>query len=436
MKRIWLWLVAVWGAYLLGRRQCAHTAAPPLGQRQSEHTAAPPPPDSRPRGLRTLALLAAILEVWARIVPRRRHRKPRPASRRVAGRLGGEAVVARTADSWQPMPSQPGAAAVMPAASPPANAESQQAVPAEGIPSSALARWWCYARELFRRFSEDQVPVFAASLSFFGILSLVPVLLVALAALGFLVQDPHQAVVHLQHLVEQLLPGAKAKAAAAQLIQQAKIEDQLATLMRTRGITGVIGLASLVWAALQIVVSAATAMNAAWSVEETRGWLKLRLTALGVLIGAGALFLLSLLPSSGPDFIRNLHIPWLGLPEHVPWYIDLGFTLVAVGLNIGMFTVIYRFLPNAPVTWREAAVGGVVAGVLWELAKQGFSLYVARFGNYDKMYGSLGGIVILIVWIYYTSLVLLLGAEVAKLYKDVKEGRLRRESPVPAASTP
>jgi membrane protein len=413
MKRTWLWLVALLGAYLWGRRQ-------------QEPGPAPQPPPGRSRWLRAFAFAATILEAWARLAPRQHRRGRRLAGRRVAGRLGGEAVAAPLGAPQEWRGTQPGAGPEMaPAASPtrpePAGTASEE------IPAGGVARWWAYARELFRRFNEDQVPVFAASLSFFGVLSLVPLLLVALAALGFLVKDPHQAVLQLQHLVENLLPGAKAKQAAAQLLQQAQIENQLDTLMRARGITGIIGIASLVWAALQIVLNAATSMNAAWGGEETRGWLKLRLIALGVLIGAGALFLLSLLPSSGPDFVRRLHIPWLGLPEHVPWYVDLAFTLVAVALNMTMFAVMYRFLPNAPVTWRQAFVGGAVAGALWEVAKQGFSLYLSRFANYDKMYGSLGGLVILIVWIYYSAIVLLLGAQVAMLYADVQEGRLRRE---------
>lgn len=419
MKRTWLWLVALLGAYLWGRRQ-------------QEPGPAPQPPRGRSRWLRALAFASAILEAWARLAPRRSSGSQRLTRRRMAGRLGGEAAAVPLGSAPEWRGTRPGAATEMaPAASPtrpePAGTASEE------IPAGGVARWWAYARELFRRFNEDQVPVFAASLSFFGVLSLVPLLLVALAALGFLVQDPHQAVLQLQHLIENLLPGAKAKQAAAQLLQQAQIEKQLDTLMRTRGITGIIGIASLVWAALQIVLNAATSMSAAWGGEETRGWLKLRLIALGVLIGAGALFLLSLLPSSGPDFVRRLHIPWLGLPEHLPWYVDLAFTLVALALNMAMFAVMYRFLPNAPVTWRQAFAGGAVAGALWELAKQGFSLYLARFANYDKMYGSLGGLVILIVWIYYSAIVLLLGAQVAKLYADVKEGRLRREGQAPGA---
>jgi membrane protein len=280
---------------------------------------------------------------------------------------------------------------------------------------------WPMLKELFRRFGKDQCPAYAAALSFFSILSIVPMLVVALAALAFLFQDPHQAMLRLQRLVGSILPGGMAFQKARDVLKQANVETSVTTLIQTRGIVGVVGLLSLIWASMQIFVNAAPAMNAAFEVEETRGWPKLRLLALGLLIGAGALFLLSLLPSSGPDFVRHLHIPWIGLPQRVPWYIDLLFALVALAINVTMFAVIYWFLPNAPNTWREAYVGGLVAGVLWEIAKRGFAYYLANFAHYDKVYGTLGGMIILVLWIYYTSMIMLLGAEATALSHDIRE---------------
>jgi membrane protein len=272
---------------------------------------------------------------------------------------------------------------------------------------------WATTRKVFREFVEDKCPTYAAALSFFGLLSVVPLLLIAVVVLAFIYQDPHTALVQLEKLLAGILPGTGAQESAHSVIQQAEVEKTVGTLIETRGLAGIIGLLSLIWAAIQIFIHAAAAMNAAFEVEETRGWFHLRAVALALLIGAGVLFLLSLLPSSGPDFVRRLHIPALGLPEHVPWYVDLLFALVALGLNVAMFALIYRFLPNAPTTWRSALTGGLIAGLLWEVAKQGFAFYLSRFASYEKVYGTLGGLVILVLWVYYTSMILLLGAEVA-----------------------
>jgi membrane protein len=281
---------------------------------------------------------------------------------------------------------------------------------------------WPTLKELFRRFGQDQCGTYAASLAFFGILSLVPIALVAVVALTYLFHSPQQAVAHLQKLIANMLPGGAAQSEIRHLlVDRANVGASVTTLMQTRGIAGIIGVLSLIWAAMQIFISAAPAMNAAYEVQESRGWIKLRLMALGLFLGAGVLFLLSLLPSTGPAFVSRLHIPWLNLPQSVPWYIDTLFWLIALAINVTMFALIYRFLPNAITTWREAFVGGVVAGVLWEIAKRGFAFYLAHFANYNKVYGGLGALVILILWIYYTSMILLLGAEVASLYQDFQQ---------------
>ena len=100
-----------------------------------------------------------------------------------------------------------------------------------------------------------------------------------------------------------------------------------------------------------------------------------------------------------------------------------------------------EFLPNAPTTWREAFVGGLVAGGLWELAKRGFAFYLAHFPNSNKVYGGLGALMVLILWIYYTGLILLLGAEAASLYQDIQEAAspaereaIRPPEPAPSSS--
>jgi membrane protein len=297
-------------------------------------------------------------------------------------------------------------------------ARRQPAAPSRGHGMSQGA--WSTVKELFRRFSQDHCSAFAAALSFYGILAIIPTLVVALAAVAFLLRSPHEALLRLQELVISLLPGSAAQETVQQVLTQASVEKSVATLIHTRGIAFLIGLMSLLWVSLQIFVNAAPAMNAAFAVEEQRGWVKLRLVALGLLTGTGVLFLLSFLSTSGPGFVRRLHFSWLGLSQHVPWSIDAFFALVALAINVSMFALIYKFLPNAPTTWRQVFAGGGLAGMLWELAKKAFAYYLAHFSHYDKVYGTLVGLVILLLWIDYTSLILLLGAEAAALYGDLR----------------
>src|SRR5207302_6071905 len=122
----------------------------------------------------------------------------------------------------------------------------------------------------------------------FGLISLAPILLLALVALGYMIHDPHQAQKHARELLEQLiahvLPGDQAHDLAHSLIVQLAPQDRLDSLMRARGPAAIVGMLSLVWAAMQIFVSSAAAMNAAYEVTEMRNWLQQRVVALGLLV--------------------------------------------------------------------------------------------------------------------------------------------------------
>jgi membrane protein len=284
-----------------------------------------------------------------------------------------------------------------------------------------------YVMELFKRFNADHCPAWAAALSFFSILSFIPLLLCGIAVLGIVIQDPHEAAKQVEGFVATLLPGKGTQAQAQEIIQRARIEERARDLANISGFAGVFGLLSLFWAASRIFVNAATPMNAAFRTQETRGFIKMQLYALGLLIGAGALFVLSLLPSSGVALLRN--IPFLsGLPDPSPWWLNVLLFLLGVAINALMFTVIYRFMPSpsALITWKEAGVGGAVTAVLWEAAKQGFAFYLSEFAGdpkEDKMYGALGGLILLVLWVYYSSMILLLGAEICKLYSDAQDAK-------------
>ncbi len=284
-------------------------------------------------------------------------------------------------------------------------------------------------KELFQRFNADECLTRSQALSFISVLSLGPLLLFALAVLGFVIHDPLMVQEYVKHLVEQALPGKQAAEAANQIIAQTRITESAQTLVQGKWWATLIGAASLLWAAISLFAAASQPMNIAWEVKETRNFLQLRLVCLGVFLGSGILFLFSLAPSSGPSFVRSLHIPWLGMPKPIPWGIDLLFWLLAILVNSGMFTLIYRFLPNAKISWREAFYGGIVAGFLWEIFKKAFAVYLAHFANFNKLYGALGGVILLITWIWYSCIVLLLGAIICKMsHEHHHEGGVAKQS--------
>ncbi len=276
-------------------------------------------------------------------------------------------------------------------------------------------------KELWCRFQSIECMTRAQALAFVGVLSLGPVLLFALAALGFVIHGPAQVEYFVHHLVGQLLPGRQASEAANNLIAQTHILESAQTLMKGKWWAVSIALLSLLWAAVGLFVGASDPMNAAWSVRESRSFVKLRLVCLAVFVGAGVLFLLSLIPSSLPSLVGRIRLPLIGSLPPGAWWLELAAWVLAVIVDTAMFSVIYRFLPNARVLWKPSIAGGAVAGVLWELFKKGFAVYLAHFGNYDKLYGALGGAVLLVTWIWYSCVLLLLGAIVSRMYNEHAE---------------
>jgi membrane protein len=304
-----------------------------------------------------------------------------------------------------------------------------------------------YGKELFKRFTGDQCPAWAAALSFFSITSLPSVLLCGLAVLGFVIKSPAVAERQVEKVLGQILPGqsvagsnstsrnggaekqptAASRSTARGIIQDLNIEKSVEEIQKRRGWTALIGLALLFWSAIQIFVNASVPINAAFRTKETRNFIQLRVVALGLLASTGVLFVLSLLPASGVQVLNSLRI-FGTYPDPTPFWLEAIFWAVAIAINAALFTLIYRFLPSpsAKVSWKDARFGGIIAAVLWEIAKQGFALYLQRLGgaaSYDKLYGSLGSIFLLVFWIYYTSMILLLGAEIAKLHGDLRDSR-------------
>ena len=293
------------------------------------------------------------------------------------------------------------------------------------------------AKEFYKRVNEDELTTRAAALAFVVVLSLVPILLFAIIALGFVFRDPAEASRHVQHFVAQMLPGESASSAAEDVLTQTHLIETAQNMTRHVGLPLVIGIGSLLWAGISLFVTASTPMDTAWDVTETRSFLQLRLTALGLLLGAGLVLLLSLSASALPDLVSSLDWPLFGAKGDVPLAWHLVFALLAVAFDVLMFVLVYKYLPNAPVSWRAALFSGVLTGLTWEAFKQAFGLYLAHFGNStNKMYGALAGVVLLITWIYYSCIVLLFGAIAGKMYNEHREeGGVKSRPTVPARTS-
>lgn len=277
-------------------------------------------------------------------------------------------------------------------------------------------RWVKFTFDVFERFGKDNGGLMAAGLTFFMVLAFVPMLLVGIAALGYYFTAIHStsnAVDVIKHLITtQIVPGAAGKE-VEYFITTTNLTQTVEKITETRGVSAIVGLLGFVWASLQIFVNGSTPVNMALDAAETRSWLKLRLVALALLVGTGVLL------------VGSIVLTALGevLSKRLPG----GAFLLTVGTEIGatiagalMFGAVYKFLPSARVSWRAAIVGGIAAGIAWEIAKKGLSVYISH-ANFS-LYGNLASLFIFILWIYYSMMIFLLGAEVTGVYATDIEG--------------
>lgn len=277
--------------------------------------------------------------------------------------------------------------------------------------------WIRYPAEAGRRFNENNGAINAAGLAFYILLSLPPACLMAAALLSLIVR-PSDAMSLVDGILAGLLPGGHARRALDQMLD-AKLANTMARMAASSVAPFVIGLLSLVWATMQVYVAGATSMNLTFENREDRSWLRLRLTALGLLIATGVMLSASFWLSGAAQLIaRGLfkRLPVGGAAASLASAVAVA---LAAGVNAGMFALIYKYLPAAHRSWRAAAVGGVVASVLFEVAKDVVAVFFLRPNH--GVYGGFADIIVFVLWVYYSTTILIFGGEASAVYARVAD---------------
>jgi membrane protein len=269
-------------------------------------------------------------------------------------------------------------------------------------PSQIPMRGWRQVLwRAIRQSQEDNIPLLAAGVAFFGFLALFPALIAMVTLVGLLA-DPGQITQQVQSFTAGLPQDA-----------QQLISEQLAAITRGSGGALTIGLAvSLLvalWSASSGTANLMTAVNIAYEEKETRGFLKFRAVALLLILGTVVFLVLTLALIAVLPVV--LHAVPLGPVGTLLAYVGRWALLIAL-IVIGL-AVLYRVAPDRnPPKLRWVSVGSVTAALLWLLGTAGFSLYVTSFGNYNKTYGALAGVIVLLLWMFLTCYIVLLGAEI------------------------
>jgi membrane protein len=286
-------------------------------------------------------------------------------------------------------------------------------------------------KQLFKQsvdsWSNHNAPRLGASLAFYSLLSLAPLLLVLVSIVG-LVFGHEAAQQQTSSQVQQLIGPAAGKAAAA-FIQGSK--------NTTHGVIAtIIGLLTLLFSASGVVIELRDALNLIWGTPtvtttgfgKIRAFITDRLMSFAVVVAIGFLLVVSLAISAWIAALGSV-TQSLGPIQTVFMHIlnfGLGFLIIAV-----LFAAVYKVMPDVPIQWRDVVLGGLITSALFSVGKLVLGFYLGR-ASYASTYGAAASIVVLIAWIYYSAQIFFFGAEITKAF-SVRHGTYAGQR-VPKAS--
>lgn len=262
----------------------------------------------------------------------------------------------------------------------------------------------------------------AASIAYYSLLSLLPFLLLIFWILGLITASPEDHARAVGFILRYF---------------PARFEFLVRQLdaFRASGVRmGLLGTLVLMWAALGVFGAVSTAVNHAWGVEKQRSYLKHKLVSFVMMVTAGTMLLLTLVLMTAGEVIGASGLAHV--VERFPAldaFRGLGVRYGVMLLLIVAVGLVFYFVPNAKVRFRDVWIGAVLTALLWRAAFLGFSWYVRDLSRFSLIHGSIAAVVVFLIWIYISAVILLYGVEFTAAY-----GRLRRRRPdeIPAAPSP
>jgi len=275
-------------------------------------------------------------------------------------------------------------------------------------------------RQSVSRFTEMGGSVSAAALAYYALFSLFPLLLFLVAILSIILANSEAAYYQAISFIRNALP-----------VSVELIEDNMLEVLKQRGRIGLISAAGLLWSASGFFSILGRSINRAWPQVKLRGFVQSRLLALGMVGGLLILLLLSLISSTLVGLLPTM-VEWLGLDEQILQspIRQVVLRVVPALFTYLMFVALYSWVPNKHVNWHAALRGAALVTVVWELAKYGFAFYIGSgLVNFEIVYGSLGTLIILMLWIYFSNFLALLGAYLVATLDQRAELALAAKSP-------
>jgi len=257
-------------------------------------------------------------------------------------------------------------------------------------------------KRTFKQFSQDNISDWAAALTYYGVLSIFPGVLVLVSVLGMLSSNGQKTV---QDAVHQLAPNQQLQTLVNTVLGQVKDPG-------TAGLAAIIGIVAAFWSASGYIAAFMRASNAVYDVPEGRPIWKTLPIRVGVTAVVGLMLVISAAIVIFTGDLAKVVGDQIGLGSAAVTTWNIAKWPVLLILISLMFAILYWASPNAKTGgFRWFSPGGIFAVILWLLASAAFAVYLANFANYNKTYGTLGGVIAFLVYMWITNIAVLLGAE-------------------------
>ncbi len=268
----------------------------------------------------------------------------------------------------------------------------------------------------FRDYSSTHGSIYAAAITYYLLLSLFPLLVVMVAAIGLLARDPDFQ----QQVVDQIMTVLPAGAGV-----QDQVEEIVAGIASpSSGIVGLLGLVGSFFAASGVFGALRKSMNIAFNVSQSHSFIHGRLHDLVSVVAVVIMVLMSTAMTVSLGMIRSYLSRWLdGAPATVAWQaMNLSLPLV---FSFLFFLSIYVLIPNQRLSVRDVWGGALIAAIGFEVLKAAFSFYLIQFASFTEVYGALGSLIALLVFVFSTASITIFGAELAS---EIARDRAARDT--------
>ncbi len=273
----------------------------------------------------------------------------------------------------------------------------------------SLAAVWSMLKETIQHWTADNVPTHGAALAYYTVFAVAPLLLIAIA-IAATIFGSEAASGELFRIIREWT-GDSSAAFLQDIVRNGNSHPQAGV------VSSIIGGVVLLFGASSVFVQLQTSLNQIWHVEDRqgqgiKGTIRSRLISFAFVVASGILLLASLLFTAGISFAGNYFAGMRGSFEVAVQILN---ALVSIGIVTVLFALIYRFLPDVQIGWRDVWIGALLTAILFTVGKSLVGIYLGRSGV-GSVFGAAGSLIVFLVWVFYSAQIIFFGAEFTRVH--------------------